>query len=365
MIQRKYSLSEIKLIPAQISKVSSRGEVNVCYRDNGQSSLTASPMDTVISPDNKDLFLKHSNVCLPRNSFKLKDIKVQDRTQNNLLFYSLGIKEFTEVIETFSVPFGGDYYCLLLDIANGHMSQAAQLTLKAKEKFQNGLILMVGNIANPKTMLDYAHADYIRVGIGGGSACLTSTKTGIHFPMASLVRECFEVKERFDLKTKIVADGGIATYSDIVVSLALGADYVILGKLFNKTIEAIGPKYIDSLDEKENDKVLINTEEAKKLFFGGKTVYNLYRGMSTEEVQKQWNNNAVHELKVSEGTRYFNKITYTLETFMKNYNHNLSSAMSYCGKFFLEEFVGMDDESFILVSDFAHQSIKNKPNYEE
>lgn len=357
---RKYSLSEIKLIPEITSEINSRSDVVTHYL-NWQSALIASPMDTVISLENKDTFLEYANVCLPRNSFN--KISFQEYGPN-LLFYSLGLEEFSTFIESYDVPISGHFYCVLLDIANGHMQQAIDLTKEAKTKFGKQLILMAGNIANPKTILEYSHVDYIRVGIGGGSACLTSTKTGIHFPMASLIRECAQIKEENSLNVKIVADGGIATYSDIIVSLALGADYVMLGKLFNKTIEAIGPKFIQG----NSGKFEISTEKATEEFYKGTDVYNLYRGMSTQDVQKkwkQWNNNAVTELKVSEGTKYFNKVTYDLKTFMKNYTHNLSSSMSYCNKLNLEDFINLPDDFFIIVSDFAHQQIKNKPNYDE
>jgi hypothetical protein len=361
MIERKYSLSEIKLIPDVSSKIQSRSFVNTTYI-NGQSALIASPMDTVISLENKDTFLQHSNVCLPRNSFE--EVDPQSVTDNNLLFYSMGLNEFSTFIKTHNTPSSGYMYCVLLDIANGHMQQAIDLTKESKNKFGNQIILMAGNIANPKAILQYAHVDYIRIGIGGGSACLTSTKTGIHFPMASLIRECAQIKEQNNLSVKIIADGGIATFSDIIVSLALGADYVMLGKLFNKTIEAIGPKFIQG----STGKVEISNEKAIEEYYKGTDVYNLYRGMSTEDVQKkwkQWNNNAITELKVSEGTKYFNKVSYDLATFIKNYNHNLSSAMSYCNKLYLEEFINLPDDFFIIVSDFAHQQIKNKPNYDE
>lgn len=360
-MNRKYSLSEIKLIPDVSSKIKSRSNVNTNYV-NGQSALIASPMDTVISLENKEAFLEYANVCLPRNSFKA--LLPQNDTEHNLLFYSVGLEEFSKFIESHNVPSNGYFYCILLDIANGHMQQAIDLTKEAKSKFGQQIILMAGNIANPKTILEYSHVDYIRIGIGGGSACLTSTKTGIHFPMASLIRECAQIKEQNNLNVKIVADGGIATYSDIIVSLALGADYVMLGKLFNKTIEAIGPKFIQG----NSGKFEISTEKATEEFYKGTDVYNLYRGMSTQDVQKkwkQWNNNAVTELKVSEGTKYFNKVTYDLKTFMKNYTHNLSSSMSYCNKLNLEDFINLPDDFFIIVSDFAHQQIKNKPNYDE
>lgn len=356
MIERKYSLSEIKLVPQCVSPILSRKDVNTKYATN-QSTLFASPMDTVIGLENLDDFEPHANICLPRHTFELESFIPLPADNSNLIFYSVGMSELKSFLsDNIRVP-KVDKFFLLLDIANGHMAEAINLTKKIKDKFGDQLILMVGNIANPATMVDYAHADYIRVGIGGGSACLTSTKTGVHYPMASLIRDCYITKENNNLKTKIVADGGMESYSDIIVSLALGADHVMLGKLFNKAFEAIGPKFFSGKQ--------ISRDFAKKLFEEGADVYNLYRGMSTTEVQKTWSNKSHEELRLPEGTTYFNKISYTLESFMENFTHNLSSAMSYCGCQTIEQFIGLPDQYFVIVSDFAHQSMKNKPNYGE
>ena len=112
--------------------------------------------------------------------------------------------------------------------------------------------LMGGNIANFYSIEYYMLSgfDYVRCGIGGGSGCLTSVHTSIHCPMASLIDDLYLYREKiFDrtkhVKTKIIADGGIKTYSDVIKCLALGADYVMMGYTFSKAIDFL--KTLDSL----------------------------------------------------------------------------------------------------------------------
>jgi hypothetical protein len=72
---------------------------------------------------------------------------------------------------------------ILVDIANGHMKSLEDSIKAAKEEFPE-MIIMAGNVANPKTYkrLSLAGADFIRIGIGNGSGCLTTQQTAIGLP---------------------------------------------------------------------------------------------------------------------------------------------------------------------------------------
>ena len=62
--------------------------------------------------------------------------------------------------------------------------------------------------------------------------------------MASLIQECREIKVAKNYSTKILADGGMKDYSDIILALALGADYVMLGSVLNKSLESCADTYV-------------------------------------------------------------------------------------------------------------------------
>ena len=166
------------------------------------------------------------------------------------------------------------------------------------------------------------------------SACTTSANVSIHYPMASLISECAYWKNVYDKPTKIIADGGFKNFSDIIKALALGADYVMLGGIFNKCLESCGDNFIKDSDEIYQT---IDFDLATQKFNNDIDVYKYYRGMSTKEVQKSWDKS---ELKTGEGITKYNKVDYTLEGWCENFEDYLKSAMSYTDSRTLKDFIG-------------------------
>ena len=164
---------------------------------------------------------------------------------NNGEWVALSLNEFVELFISAKLSFeNGKTYHVCVDLANGHMAKLYDLIDKAKEKAsKEGYIIdvMTGNIANPETynVLCDSNVDYIRLSIGSGNGCLTTSNTGIHYPIASLIDECDHIRiYKHEQYPKIVADGGIRNFSDAIKALALGADYVMVGGLFSSFIES-------------------------------------------------------------------------------------------------------------------------------
>jgi IMP dehydrogenase/GMP reductase len=333
----KFDFKDITLVPETITSINSRSEINILTK-NFTLPIIVSPMDTVVDNSNYKKFLDNNLVvCLPRGEY----------SSDNNVFTSMSLYDFELMVLMYQkfekVP---TYQKILVDIANGHMSKLYDLCKYFIEHIKTDQELMIGNIANPTTYEKFAElgVDYIRVGIGGGSGCLTSANTGVHYPMASLISECYQIKKKRGYKTNIVADGGFRNYDDIIKALALGADYIMLGGVLNKCLESCSPVYFNKWI-KLNDST--STYIWNNLPYLRKYMYKKFRGMSTKEVQKKWGRD---KLITSEGISKYNKVEYTLDKWLENLQDYLKSAMSYTNSKNLEEF---KDTEYIFITENA------------
>jgi IMP dehydrogenase len=84
------------------------------------------------------------------------------------------------------------------------------------------------------------------VGIGGGSICITREQKGIGRGQASalmdVVKARDELYERTGRYVPICSDGGLANDTQIIIALAMGADFVMMGRYFAMTAESPTPK---------------------------------------------------------------------------------------------------------------------------
>ncbi len=336
-----FDFNDLLIEPAHISNISSRKEINPKYYSTSYPIMTA-PMDTVINEENSDLFkINGITPILPRISNPGLDYISSKR------FLSYSLTDFNRIfLENTPVCHPQQKNLVLIDVANGHMRALYDSAKTAKEKYGDKMVLMVGNVANPKTFAEYCmiDVDYIRVGIGNGGGCLTTVQTGVGFPMASLIEECYDVKKYMNYpNTKIVADGGFKSYSDIIKALALGADYVMLGSIFNKCLESAGET------TKENGEIIDQySMESMDMYNADIPLYKNFRGMSTKEVQKKWGRK---NIKTSEGVHRVNKVEYKLDTWVDNFKDYLKSAMSYTNSknlnsFRYSEFVKITENAY-------------------
>ena len=367
MIQEKtfYSLQDISIMPAYITEINHRAECNP-YNDDNKLPIFVAPMSSVVDLNNAKIFAFNKlNVVIPRT------INLEDRLNVcEEYFIAVGLDEFENKILTLNLE-DRKPIKICVDVANGHMKKLIDLCAYAKNRFGNKIIIMAGNVANPLTYYDYAHAgiDYIRLSIGSGSACTTAANAAIYAPMASLIDECVSIKKiverdkcNYKSVPKIIADGGFNNYDDIIKALALGADYVMCGKIFAQCEEACGEKlqkflysdgtykYLNNYDaikakayiDKKNDfsnvlstKIDINKTSEPYPITAFNEIYRNYYGMSTKKAQKEMGKENLH---TSEGIERMVTVEYSLLGWIDNFIDYLRSAMSYCNVTTLDAF---------------------------
>jgi IMP dehydrogenase/GMP reductase len=335
-----FDFDDILIEPELITSIMSRN--GICITDEKHMlPLFTAPMDTVVDETNSEIFNSLGIYSIiPRK----KEIPTDYYSTDYRMWYSYGLEDFKNVfIDNFVGIDPQDKIYALIDVANGHMDVVKELCHDSKKIYGRQLVLMVGNCANPLTFLSLsqAGADYVRMGIGNGAGCLTTQQTGVGYPMASLIHETAAIQQERRLSTRIVADGGFKKYSDVIKALALGADYVMLGSIFNKALESCGETYegnkkYDSWTE-PGDKVDQFSETIKDQFTMGKKFFKKFRGMSTKDVQISLGRK---DLKTSEGISKMQPVEYTLEGWTQNFQDYLKSAMSYTDCLTLGEFVG-------------------------
>jgi len=333
----KFDFDDILIVPEPTTSITSR------YKDitlPDKLPLFTAPMDTVVNLDNMYNFLdKKINVTLPR-TIKYSEFYEYTKTHKQYsysdIFISLGFDDLDKLeLNSYRDLYPNTH--ILIDIANGHMQKIVEYCLDIK-CHRPDIIIMVGNIANPETYYWYAKnncVDMIRVSIGCGGACLTTKQSGIGYPMASLIYEIKQIKNKFieeypDIKAPaIVADGGMKNYSDIIKALGLGSDYVMVGSIFNKSFESCANNYLYGIK--------LNKKIAKFLFTKGFPIKKYFRGMSTKGAQKAMGKTI---FKTSEGVIRFRKVEYFLHGWVENFEHYLRNAMSYSNAKTLDKFIG-------------------------
>jgi IMP dehydrogenase len=199
--------------------------------------VISSPMDTVTGLEmTKELSRLGSLGILNRFDSSLDEL-INNQQENGLVkAVSIAINTPLEKIEKLVEK----NYVICIDTANANNCAVLNKSEEIKNKFDVKVI--VGNIAHGATLqqLENSGADAVRVGIGSGSVCTTSVQTGIGIGQVSSLLNVFYAKEKSKLKIKIIADGGIKHSGDIAKALALGADVVMVGRMFAGTKEALG-----------------------------------------------------------------------------------------------------------------------------
>ncbi|KUG04858.1 inosine-5'-monophosphate dehydrogenase [hydrocarbon metagenome] len=140
------------------------------------------------------------------------------------------------------VEAGADVLCI--DSSEG-FSEWQKITIDfIRNRYGDNVKVGAGNVVDREGFLFLAEAgaDFIKVGIGGGSICITREQKGIGRGQATALIEVAKARDEYLAKTgvyvPICSDGGIVYDNHITLALAMGSDFVMLGRYFARFDES-------------------------------------------------------------------------------------------------------------------------------
>lgn len=255
------------------------------------------------------------------------------------VFVSTGIKDgdYEKICKVLDLG-----YCknLCIDIANGYIPKLLDFVKNIRNQYPY-LRIMVGNVVTGDMVQDLilAGADMVKVGIGGGSVCLTRLKTSCGRPQFSTVLDCAEAAHAVD--GMICADGGITCPGDICKAFGGGADFVMVGGLVAGTDEAEGDviekMYRTNEYEFYEEECCTLTKPSTREwteYHPDKPIYEIkkfkvFYGMSSKLAQeKHWCGMANY--RTSEGREKLIPYTGPVQNIIDDYTGGLRSYFTYC-----------------------------------
>ena len=141
---------------------------------------------------------------------------------------------------------GADVLCI--DSSEGYTCWQKKTIDFIRAKYGNTVKVGAGNVVDRDgfMFLAEAGADFIKVGIGGGSICITRETKGIGRGQATALIEVAAARDEYFEKTgvyvPICSDGGIVHDHHMTLALAMGADFIMLGRYFARFDESPTPK---------------------------------------------------------------------------------------------------------------------------
>ena len=187
-------------------------------------------------------------------------LALQDDKKRYLVGAGINSRDYAERIPAL-VEAGADVLCI--DSSEGYSEWQSRTIGWIREHYGDTVKVGAGNVVDAEgfRFLAEAGADFVKIGIGGGSICITRETKGIGRGQATAVIEVAKARDEYYKETgiyvPICSDGGIVHDYHITLALAMGADFVMLGRYFAR------------FDESPTNKVRINGQYMKEYWGEG------------------------------------------------------------------------------------------------
>lgn len=183
-----------------------------------------------------------------------------DTNKSYVVGAGINTRDYAERVPAL-IEAGADVLCI--DSSEG-FSEWQSMTLDwIRDKYGDKVKVGAGNVVDAEgfRFLADAGADFIKIGIGGGSICITRETKGIGRGQATSVIEVAKARDDYYKETgvyvPICSDGGIVLDYHITLALAMGCDFCMLGRYFSR------------FDESPTDKVMVNGNYMKEYWGEG------------------------------------------------------------------------------------------------
>ncbi|MGD9558045.1 MAG: IMP dehydrogenase [Mangrovibacterium sp.] len=186
--------------------------------------------------------------------------ELSDENKKLLVGAGINSRDYRERVPEL-VNAGVDLLCI--DSSDGFSEWQKETIEYVKREYNGTVRIGAGNIVDRDGFLYLAEAgaDFVKVGIGGGSICITREQKGIGRGQATSVIEVAAARDEYYRKTgvyvPICSDGGIVQDYHMVLALAMGADFIMMGRYFAR------------FDESPTRKIMINNRYVKEYWGEG------------------------------------------------------------------------------------------------
>lgn len=307
----KLDFSDVLILPKR-SELGSRNEVDLerefLFRHSGRKwkgiPICVSNMDSVGTIEMYKVLSKYKMITCFHKFYEPEDYPLD--MDPNYYMITTGIRDvdWERVQKTIEKL---NPYFVCIDVANGYSNKFHAFLKRFREKYPK-ITVMAGNVVTAEMTQELVlncGVDIVKVGIGGGSACLTRKMCSVGFPQLSSVIETSEVSHGSD--SQICSDGGIQDPGDFCKAFGAGADFVMAGSMFA------------GHDESGGDMI---EENGKK--------YKLFYGMSSKKAMEK-HYGKMESYRSSEGRVVRVPYKGPVEDTIKNILGGIRSCMTYIG----------------------------------
>ena len=250
---------------------------------------------------------------------KVNPQELLDKNKRYMVGAGVNTHDYKERIPAL-IEAGADVLCI--DSSEGHTEWQRKTIEFVRSKYGEKVKIGAGNVVDKEGFLFLANAgaDFIKVGIGGGAICITRETKGIGRGQASALIEVSNARNEYykenGIYIPICSDGGIVYDHHITLALAMGADFVMLGRYFAR------------FDESPSKRVWVNGRYMKE-----------YWGEGSFRAQNwaRYDNNESTYLKFEEGVDSYVPYAGKLRDNIRLTMSKVKATMCNCGSLTIRE----------------------------